>query len=137
MTLSLDTHAFLWWLEDPQLLSRAARKAIGDGKNIVYVSAAVVWEIAIKRALGKLDAPEDLEAAMAANRFLPLPVTIPHALAVAIAAPTTTATRSTACSSPRPATRASNWSAAIATSRATACPTSSPERLVMGKAWVP
>lgn len=87
MTLSLDTHTFLWWLEDPQLLSKAARKAIGDGKNTVYVSAAVVWEIAIKRALGKLEAPDDLEAAMAANRFLPLPVTIPHALAVATLPP--------------------------------------------------
>jgi PIN domain nuclease of toxin-antitoxin system len=47
------------------------------------VSAAVAWEISIKRSLGKLDAPEDLEAAMAANRFLPLPVTVSHALAVA------------------------------------------------------
>ena len=52
------------------------------GSDYVHVSAAVVWEIAIKKALGKLDAPDDLEAAMAANRFLPLPVTIPHALAV-------------------------------------------------------
>ncbi len=52
-------------------------------ENTVYVSAAVAWEIAIKKALGKLDAPDDLEAMMAANRFLPLPVTIPHALAVA------------------------------------------------------
>ena len=60
----------------------AARKAIGDGKNTVYVSAAVICEIAIKKALGKLDAPDDPEAAMTANRFLPLPVTIPHALAV-------------------------------------------------------
>jgi PIN domain nuclease of toxin-antitoxin system len=83
MTLSLDTHTLLWWLEDPQLLSKAARKAIGDGKNTVYVSAAVAWEIAIKKALGKLDAPDDLEAAMAANRFQPLPITIAHALAVA------------------------------------------------------
>jgi PIN domain nuclease of toxin-antitoxin system len=82
MTLSLDTHTFLWWLDDPQVLSKAARKAIGDGKNTVYVSAAVIWEIAIKRGLGKLDAPDDLEAAMTANRFLPLPVTVPHALAV-------------------------------------------------------
>ena len=82
MTLLLDTDASLWWLDDPQLLSKAARKAIGDGKNTVYVSAAVAWEIAIKRALGKLDAPEDLEAAMTANRFRRLPVTIPHALAV-------------------------------------------------------
>ncbi len=83
MTLSLDTHVFLWWLDDPQLLSKAARKAIGDGKNTVYVSAAVIWEISIKRSLGKLKAPDNLEAAMTANRFLPLPVTIPHALAVA------------------------------------------------------
>ena len=83
MTLSLDTQVFLWWLDDPQLLSKAARKAIGEGKNTVYVSAAVVWEIAIKRALGKLDAPDDLEAVMAANHFFPLDVTVPHALAVA------------------------------------------------------
>lgn len=83
MTLLLDTHAFLWWLDDPQLLSEQARDAIADGKNTVYVSAAVAWEIAIKRSLGKLDAPEDLEGAMAASRFLPLPVTVPHALAVA------------------------------------------------------
>jgi PIN domain nuclease of toxin-antitoxin system len=82
MTLLLDTHAFLWWLDDPQLLSKAARKAIGDGKNTVYVSGAVVWEIAIKRTLGKLDVPEDLEAAMMANRFLPLPITVSHVLAV-------------------------------------------------------
>jgi PIN domain nuclease of toxin-antitoxin system len=83
MTLLLDTHAFLWWLDDPSLLSPAAREAIGDGRNTVYVSAAVVWEIVIKKALGKLDAPDDLGGAMAANRFLPLPVTVPHALAVA------------------------------------------------------
>jgi PIN domain nuclease of toxin-antitoxin system len=63
-------------------LSKAAREAITDGKNAVYVSAAVAWEIAIKRSLGKLDAPDDLEAAMEANRFLPLPVTGAHALAV-------------------------------------------------------
>ncbi len=82
MTLLLDTHAFLWWLDDPKILSKAARKAIADGKNTVYISAAVIWEIAIKRSLGKLDAPDNLEAAMTSNRFLPLPVTIPHALAV-------------------------------------------------------
>jgi len=82
MTLLLDTHAFLWWLDDPRLLSKAARNAIRDGKNTVYVSVAVVWEIVIKQSLGKLDAPDDLVEVMAANRFLPLPVTVPHALAV-------------------------------------------------------
>ncbi len=73
----------VWWLDDPGLMAEPARKAVADGRNQVYVSAAVAWEIAIKRSLGKLDAPEDLEAAMSASRFLPLPVSIPHALAVA------------------------------------------------------
>jgi PIN domain nuclease of toxin-antitoxin system len=82
MTLLLDTHAFLGWLDDPPLLSKAARKAIGDGKSTVYVSAVVAWEIAIKRSLGKLDAPDDMEAAMAANRFLPLLIAVTHARAV-------------------------------------------------------
>ena len=82
MILLLDTHVLLWWLEGPKQLSKPARKAIEDGRNSVYVSAAVAWEIAIKKALGKLDAPDDLEDAIAANRFLPLPVTIPHALSV-------------------------------------------------------
>jgi PIN domain nuclease of toxin-antitoxin system len=82
VTFLLDTHVFLWWLDDPGQLSGAARAAIGDGRNAIYVSAAVAWEIAIKKALGKLDAPDDLEEVMAANRFLPLPVTISHALGI-------------------------------------------------------
>jgi PIN domain nuclease of toxin-antitoxin system len=82
MTLLLDTHVLLWWLEDPKQLSKQARRLIQDGRNLVYISAAVAWEIAIKKALGKLDAPDDLEGALEANRFQPLPITIPHALAV-------------------------------------------------------
>jgi PIN domain nuclease of toxin-antitoxin system len=81
MMLLLDTHVLLWWLEDPRQLSKAARKAIQDGANPVYVSAAVAWEITIKKALGKLDVPDNLEEVMEANRFLPLPITISHTLA--------------------------------------------------------
>src|SRR5262245_8316684 len=82
MTLLLDTHVLLWWLDDPALLSEPAREAISNGKNTVYVSAAIVWEIVIKRSLGKPQAPDDLEEAITKNRFLPLPVTIAHAQAV-------------------------------------------------------
>ncbi len=81
MKLLLDTHVLLWWLQDPALLSERARDAIEDGENLVFVSAAVAWEIGIKRALGKLQAG-DLEEAIRENRFLPLPVTVAHALAV-------------------------------------------------------
>jgi PIN domain nuclease of toxin-antitoxin system len=80
MNIILDTHAFLWWLDDNPSLSAAAFSAIKQGRNIVFVSAASVWEISIKKALGKLNAPDDLEDALAANRFRPLAITIPHAV---------------------------------------------------------
>ena len=54
MQLLLDTHAFLWWLGDDPKLGPQARAAIGDGGNAVFVSAASAWEIAVKRASGKL-----------------------------------------------------------------------------------
>ena len=82
MTLLLDTHVLLWWLDDPKQLSTRARAVIQDGRNPVYISAAVVWEIVIKKALGKIDAPDALEEVLGANRFLPLPITIPHTVAL-------------------------------------------------------
>ena len=82
MNLLLDTHAMLWWLDDNPTLSTEARAAIGDGNNAVYVSAATAWEIAIKAALGKLDAPDNFEEALSANAFQQLPISLAHALAV-------------------------------------------------------
>ena len=82
MSLLLDTHALLWWLDDPVLLSREAHDAIAEGRRPVFVSAAVTWEITVKKALGKLEAPDELEEAMAEEGFLALPISIPHTLAV-------------------------------------------------------
>jgi len=48
MNLLLDTHVLLWWLDDNPGLSRRARTVIADGNNLVFVSAAVLWEIQIK-----------------------------------------------------------------------------------------
>lgn len=79
MKLLLDTHVLLWWLDDNPVLSEAARAAIREQHATVFVSAATVWEIAIKQAIGKLDIPGDLEEAVAANRFEPLPITFHHA----------------------------------------------------------
>ena len=81
MTLLLDTHALLWWLADDSALTPAARTAIRATGTLVFVSAVTAWEISIKQALGKLEAPDDLEAALAASRFQPLPITVAHALA--------------------------------------------------------
>jgi PIN domain nuclease of toxin-antitoxin system len=82
MNLSLDTHVLLWTLSAPERLSKVARNAIEDPANIVFVSAAVAWEIEIKAALGKLRAPSDLLSQLAAARFQELPITIAHALAI-------------------------------------------------------
>ena len=81
MKLVLDTHAFLWWLSDPNLLSPAAAKAIADPQNRILVSAAVLWEIAIKRAIGKLTAPVDLLVAYSIAGFDLLPISVEHIVA--------------------------------------------------------
>jgi PIN domain nuclease of toxin-antitoxin system len=67
--LLLDTHALIWALEDSPRLSPTARAAIEDADNIVLASAASAWEIAIKRALGRLEAPDDLTDALSAAGF--------------------------------------------------------------------
>lgn len=80
MKVLLDTHTLLWWLAGDETLSTKASHVIASPKTTVFVSAASAWEIAIKQAIGKLRVPHDLMAALAANRFQPLPVTIEHAL---------------------------------------------------------
>lgn len=54
MSLLLDTHALLWFVEDSERLSARARSAIKSEKGRVWVSAVSLWEIAIKSSLGKL-----------------------------------------------------------------------------------
>lgn len=65
MRILLDTHAFLWWVEDGAPLSRRARATIADPRNECLLSLASCWEMAIKSSLGKLRLPAPLE------RFVP------------------------------------------------------------------
>jgi PIN domain nuclease of toxin-antitoxin system len=74
--LLLDTHALLWAIADPDELTDKARDAIRDGRNEVLVSAASAWEMAIKRALGKLTTPDGLSTVIAAAGFKPLPISL-------------------------------------------------------------
>lgn len=78
MKLLLDTHALLWWLADEELAD-GARRAIAAPENLVVVSAASVWEISIKRSLGKLRIGEDLLGAIGGSGFEPLAITLGHA----------------------------------------------------------
>ena len=82
MRLLLDTHTFIWACAEPDKLSRAAQQAIADPDNDVLVSAVTAWEIAIKRALGRLDFPIERFVEFSASMgFEPLPMTVHHAIA--------------------------------------------------------
>jgi PIN domain nuclease of toxin-antitoxin system len=72
--LLLDAHALLWWLADDPSLDRHARDLIADPTNEVLVSAATVWEIAIKRAIGKVNAPDGMAAILDSAGFIEAPI---------------------------------------------------------------
>jgi PIN domain nuclease of toxin-antitoxin system len=76
--LLVDTHALLWWLTDDPALSPTAREALADPANEPLVSAASVWEIAIKRSLGRLTAPDDLPDRITDEGFAWLPISAAH-----------------------------------------------------------
>ena len=82
MHLLLDTHTLIWWLANNPTLSDTAFDAIASSNNLVFISAASVWEIAIKKSLGKLQAPDDLKQQLEKQRFTSLPINIDHALAI-------------------------------------------------------
>ena len=82
MRLLLDTHAFLWWLAGDEALPVAARTAIADEGNDVFVSAASAWEIATKHRLGKLPGVAaivaDLDRAIVDQSLIGLPISVRH-----------------------------------------------------------
>lgn len=82
MNILLDTHVLLWWLTDNPQLSREARAYIADSGHPVYVSSASVWEISIKKSIGKLKMKAVISELMESNNFTPLPISIRHAEAV-------------------------------------------------------
>ena len=86
MRLLLDTNAFLWWMEENIRLGDRAKQTIAAPENEILLSAIVVWEIAIKRALDRLDLTAEtgelVDAAVEVLHFTPLPFFPAHALAV-------------------------------------------------------
>jgi PIN domain nuclease of toxin-antitoxin system len=72
---------YLWWLADNRRLKRVARELLRDPSTLVHVSAASIWEIAIKVTLGRLDVDTgvDFVAEIEANHFTPLSISPLHA----------------------------------------------------------
>lgn len=85
MKLLLDTHLLLWAAGAPDKLSAAARALLDDADNEVLFSAASLWEIAIKRGLGRDDfrvEPRLLRRGLLDNGYCELAITSEHAVAV-------------------------------------------------------
>jgi PIN domain nuclease of toxin-antitoxin system len=72
----------IWCFTNDPTLKEEAREIIVDEDNVIVVSAGSAWEMTIKKALGKLDAPDNFEELLRKRQFTPLPITIAHALAV-------------------------------------------------------
>jgi PIN domain nuclease of toxin-antitoxin system len=77
--LLLDTQIFLWWDRQLRRVPAEVRSAIEDGANEVFFSVASVWEIAIKRATGKLEFAAPIVEAVGRLGFELLPITATHA----------------------------------------------------------
>lgn len=78
MSLLLDTHVVIWWRSEPLRLCAPARSAIEEA-DAVFVSAASIWEIEVKRAMGKVRLPERFSVGIAKSGFARLPITFEHA----------------------------------------------------------
>lgn len=83
MRLLIDTHVYLWWLQDSPKLTEKARIKIQDAAE-VYVSSASIWEATIKASIGKLSVDvNQLVAEISRSGFQELPITAAHAAMVA------------------------------------------------------
>jgi PIN domain nuclease of toxin-antitoxin system len=87
LKLLLDTHAALWFLSGDERLGENAKRHLTDDTNRVLLSAAVVWEIAIKRSLGKLAVPDEYLSLLLDAGVQPLAVSVAHAAAVELLPP--------------------------------------------------
>jgi len=83
MNCLVDTRILLWWFEDPYKLSKKSRKIIENVENMVLISSAAIWEIVLKKKLGKLKAPDNLSALIKKEGFEQLNITHAHALMLA------------------------------------------------------
>ncbi len=79
MNCLLDTHTFLWWVDDSRQLSNVSREIIHNGSNRIFLSLASQWEIGIKASIGRLEFPMDqLEDTVEQNGFELLTMTTRH-----------------------------------------------------------
>jgi PIN domain nuclease of toxin-antitoxin system len=79
MKFLLDTHILIWGLQENERLSHQIKELIDNEDNEIYISAASIWEIAIKSSLNKLNlSADEIVAALQDSDYLQLPITFGH-----------------------------------------------------------
>ena len=85
MDVLLDTHSFIWFVENDKKLTSKARNTIDNSSNTIYISIASLWEMAIKISIGKLKITvpyENVIKQINDNGFEIIPITFEHTLKV-------------------------------------------------------
>ncbi len=78
--LLLDTHIFLWWMQGSKKLSKKLVKVLKNPDNQVFISTASIWEMIIKKKLGKLKIPNNLKTILSKSGFEVLSISLDHVL---------------------------------------------------------
>ncbi len=79
MKFLLDTHVLIWSLQDNERLSHQIKTLINDANNEIYISAASIWEIAIKSSLNKINlSVDEILETLQHSDYYPLPITFFH-----------------------------------------------------------
>jgi PIN domain nuclease of toxin-antitoxin system len=82
VNLLLDTHAAIWWIADDERFGKVAEQLVLDPDARVLFSAVVMWEVTIKRRLGKLTVPDDWSQQLLNGGAVELPISLAHAAKV-------------------------------------------------------
>lgn len=82
MNYLLDTHIIIWWLTDPKRIAAKASKIISDKENSIFISTASLWEMAIKKSLGRLTLPRNIVEILQTEGFQIIPIGHEEALGI-------------------------------------------------------
>ena len=78
MKYLVDTHIFIWWMKQDKRIKKEIKSILQDPQNYIYLSIATVWEIVIKKKIGKLKIPHDWKVTLKESNFLLLPISLEH-----------------------------------------------------------
>lgn len=82
MRYLIDTHIFIWWMEESKRLSEEILNLLNNPQNEIFLSAASIWEIIIKKVKKKLKTPKDIERGIKASGFTPISIEMLHVLGI-------------------------------------------------------